>query len=137
MNAYDLPNTVGPWYLTDSDCAQYCRKLSATCYEFTQINWLDVLGDTDEEYIVSHDVIELADCSIENLEGMISGFYLNLVDMADSYGKDLSLEDFLQLIAECAFENEPGVNNTSDIMTWNDCVKLQYKYMKAHNKEKN
>lgn len=135
MHVYDLPSNVGSWFLTDSDCAQYCRKLSTTRYEFTQIVWLDTTEDTDKEYVVIHDVEELADFDIDDLECTISGFYNSLHDMVNSYGKDMSLKDYLQLIAECAFENEVGDNSISDIMTWNECVQFQRQYMITHDKE--
>lgn len=135
MNVYDLPSNVGSWFLTDSNCAQYCRKLSPTKYEFTQIVWLDTTEDTDKEYVVTHDVEELADFDIDDLECAISGFYNSLHDMVNSYGKDMSLKDYLQLIAECAFENECGDNSISDIMTWNECVQFQRRYMLNHDKE--
>ena len=135
MNVYDLPSNVGSWFLTDSNCAQYCRKLSPTKYEFTQIVWLDTTEDTDKKYVVTHDVEELADFDIDDLECAISGFYNSLHDMVNSYGKDMSLKDYLQLIAECAFENECGDNSISDIMTWNECVQFQRRYMLNHDKE--
>lgn len=135
MNVYDLPSNVGSWFLTDSNCAQYCRKLSPTKYEFTQIFWLDTTEDTDKEYVVTHDVEELADFDIDDLECTISGFYNSLHDMVNYYGKDMSLKDYLQLIAECAFENETGDNSISDIMTWNECVQFQRQYMLNHDKE--
>lgn len=135
MNVYDLPSNVGSWFLTDPDCAQYCRKLSPTKYEFTQIVWLDTTEDIDKEYVVTHDVEELADYNIDELECAVSSYYKSLADMADAYGKYMRLEDYLQLIAECAFENESYDISISDIMTWDDCVMFQHQYMLNHDKE--
>lgn len=135
MNKNELPAVINGWFLTDCDCAQYCRKLSPTKYEFTQIVWLDITEDTDKEYVVTHDVEELANFSIDDLEGAIYGYYESLAAMVDAYGKDILLDGYLQLIAECAFENECGDNSISDIMTWNECVQFQRQYMITHDKE--
>ena len=66
MNVHDLPSNVGSWILTDSDCAQYCRKLSPTRYEFTQIVWLDTTEDTDKTYCVTQSVEDVGDYGKEN-----------------------------------------------------------------------
>lgn len=41
----------------------------------------------------------------------------------------LTVADYCQLIAECAFENEVGNNSISEVMDWNHCVDFQRGYM--------
>lgn len=136
MNVYDLPGNVGSWFLTDSDCAQYCRKLSPTMYEFTQIVWLDTTEDTDKTYCVTQSVEDVGDMTLDEISGHISSYYKTLFGMVESYGgihdtgkNALTVADYCQLIAECAFENEVGNNSISEIMDWNRCVDFQRGYM--------
>lgn len=132
MNVYGLPSNVGNWFLTDSDCAQYCRKLSPTRYEFTQIVWLDTTEDTDKTYCVTRSVEDVGDMTLDEISGHISSYYQTLSKMVESYGgihdtgkNALTVADYCQLIAECAFENEVGDNSISEIMDWNNCVEFQ------------
>lgn len=136
MNVYGLPSNVGSWFLTDSDCAQYCRKLSPTRYEFTQIVWLDTTEDTDKTYCVTRSVEDVGDMTLDEISGHISSYYQTLSKMVESYGgihdtgkNALTVADYCQLIAECAFENEVGDNSISEIMDWNRCVEFQRGYM--------
>lgn len=132
MNVYDLPSNVGSWFLTDSDCAQYCRKLSPTRYEFTQIVWLDTTEDADKTYCVTRSVEDVGDMTLDEISGHISSYYKTLFGMVESYGgihdtgkNALTVADYCQLIAECAFENEVGNNSISEVMDWNHCVEFQ------------
>lgn len=132
MNVYGLPSNVGSWFLTDSDCAQYCRKRSPTRYEFTQIVWLDTTEDTDKTYCVTRSVEDVGDMTLDEISGHISSYYQTLSKMVESYGgihdtgkNALTVADYCQLIAECAFENEVGDNSISEIMDWNNCVEFQ------------
>ncbi len=136
MNVYELPSNVGSWFLTDSDCAQYCRKLSPTRYEFTQIVWLDTTEDTDKTYCVTQSVEDVGDMTLDEISGHISSYYQTLSKMVESYGgihdtgkNALTVADYCQLIAECAFENEVGDNSISEVMDWNNCVEFQHGYM--------
>lgn len=136
MNVYELPSNVGSWFLTDSDCAQYCRKLSPTRYEFTQIVWLDTTEDTDKTYCVTQSVEDVGDMTLDEISGHISSYYQTLSKMVESYGgihdtgkNALTVADYCQLIAECAFENEVGNNSISEAMDWNHCVDFQRGYM--------
>lgn len=136
MNVYELPSNVGSWFLTDSDCAQYCRKLSPTRYEFTQIVWLDTTEDTDKTYCVTQSVEDVGDMTLDEISGHISSYYQTLSKMVESYGgihdtgkNALTVTDYCQLIAECAFENEVGDNSISEVMDWNNCVEFQHGYM--------
>ena len=136
MHVHDLPSNVGSWFLTDSDCAQYCRKLSPTRYEFTQIVWLDTTEDTDKTYCVTQSVEDVGDMTLDEISGHISSYYQTLSKMVESYGgihdtgkNTLTIADYCQIIAECAFENEVGDNSISEVMDWNHCVDFQRGYM--------
>lgn len=136
MNVHDLPGNVGSWFLTDPDCAQYCRKLSPTRYEFTQIVWLDTTEDTDKTYCVTQSVEDVGDMTLDEISGHISSYYQTLSKMVESYGgihdtgkNALTVADYCQLIAECAFENEIGNNSISEAMDWDRCVDFQRGYM--------
>ena len=136
MNVYDLPSNVGSWFLTGPDRAQYCRKLSPTRYEFTQIVWLDTTEDTDKTYCVTQSVEDVGDMTLDEISGHISSYYKTLFGMVESYGgihdtgkNALTVADYCQLIAECAFENEVGDNSISEVMDWNRCVEFQRGYM--------
>lgn len=136
MNVHDLPSDVGSWFLTDPDCAQYCRRLSPTRYEFTQIVWLDTTEDTDKTYCVTQSVEDVGDMTLDEISGHISSYYKTLFGMVESYGgihdtgkNVLTVADYCQLIAECAFENEVGDNSISEVMDWNRCVEFQRGYM--------
>lgn len=136
MNVHDLPSNVGSWFLTDPDCAQYCRRLSPTRYEFTQIVWLDTTEDTDKTYCVTQSVEDVGDMTLDEISGHISSYYQTLSKMVESYGgihdtgkNALTVVDYCQLIAECAFENEVGDNSISEVMDWNRCVEFQRGYM--------
>lgn len=136
MNVHDLPSDVGSWFLTDPDCAQYCRRLSPTRYEFTQIVWLDTTEDTDKTYCVTQSVEDVGDMTLDEISGHISSYYQTLSKMVESYGgihdtgkNALTVVDYCQLIAECAFENEVGDNSISEVMDWNRCVEFQRGYM--------
>lgn len=136
MNVHDLPSNVGSWFLTDSACAQYCRKLSPTRYEFTQLVWLDTTEDTDKTYCVTQSVEDVGDMTLDEISGHISSYYQTLSKMVESYGglhdtgkNALTVADYCQLIAECAFENEAYNNPISEVMDWNHCVDFQRGYM--------
>lgn len=136
MNVHDLPSNVGSWFLTDPDCAQYCRKLSPTRYEFIQIVWLDTTEDTDKTYCVTQSVEDVGDMTLDEISGHISSYYQTLSKMVESYGgihdtgkNALTVADYCQLIAECAFENEVGDNSISEVMDWDCCVEFQRGYM--------
>ena len=136
MNVYELPSNVGSWILTDPDCAQYCRKLSPTRYEFTQIVWLDTTEDTDKTYCVTQSVEDVGDMTLDEISCHISSYYQTLYKMVESYGgiydtgkNALTVADYCRLIAECAFENEIGGNSISEVMDWNRCVEFQRGYM--------
>lgn len=136
MNVHDLPSNVGSWFLTDSACAQYCRRLSPTRYEFTQLVWLDITEYTDKTYCVTQSVEDVGDMTLDEISDHISSYYQTLSKMVESYGgihdtskNALTVADYCQLIAECAFENEAYNNPISEVMDWNHCVDFQRSYM--------
>ena len=70
--------------------------------------------------------------TLDEISGHISSYYQTLSKMVESYGgihdtgkNALTVADYCQLIAECAFENEVGDNSISEIMDWNNCVEFQ------------
>ena len=129
MSACSLPATVGPWFLTDDSCAQYCRKITDTEYEFVQLQWMDMLPREDSDYCVTNSTVNVGSMDLDDIECAICGFYDSVQAMVESYGKDMSVTDYCQIIAECAFENETGDNSISEVMDWNHCVEFQRGYM--------
>lgn len=129
MSACSLPATVGPWFLTDDSCAQYCRKITDTEYEFVQLQWMDMLQHKDSDYCVTNSTVNVGSMDLDDIECAICGFYDSVQAMVESYGKDMSVTDYCQIIAECAFENETGDNSISEVMDWNHCVEFQRGYM--------
>lgn len=129
MSTKQRPSTVGPWFLTDDSCAQYCRKITDTGYEFVQLQWMDMLPREDSNYCVTNSTIDVGDMTIEDIEAAIFGFYDSVQAMVESYGKDMSVAAYCQLIAECAFENETGDNSISDIMPEDQAIDFLLKYI--------
>ncbi len=129
MSTCSLPATVGPWFLTDDSCAQYCRKVSDTEYEFVQLQWMDMLPHEDSDYCVTHSEIDVGSMDIVDVENAIYGFYDSIQALVASYGKDMSVADYCQIIAECAFENECGDNSISDVMPEDQALKFLINYI--------
>ena len=115
MSACSLPATVGPWFLTDDSCAQYCRKITDTEYEFVQLQLMDMLPREDSDYCVTNSTVNVGSMDLDEIETAICSFYDSVRAMVEFYGKDMSVADYCQIIAECAFENETGDNSISDI----------------------
>lgn len=132
MSVCSLPATVGPWFLTDDSCAQYCRKISATQYEFVQLQWMDMLPASDSDYCVTHSEIDVGSMDIVDVENAIYGFYDSISALVASYGKDMSVADYCQVIAECAFENETGDNSISDVMPEDKALDFLLNYIRTH-----
>ena len=129
MSACSLPATVGPWFLTDDSCAQYCRKVTDTEYEFVQLQWMDMLPASDFDYCVTSSTIDVGSMDIVDVEAAICGFYDSISALVESYGKDVSIADYCQIIAECAFENETGDNSISDVMPEDQALKFLINYI--------
>lgn len=132
MPACSLPATVGPWFLTDDSCAQYCRKIADTEYEFVQLQWMDMLPHEDSDYCVTNSTIDVGSMDIVDVENAIYGFYDSISALVASYGKDMSVADYCQIIAECAFENECGDNSISDIMPEDKALDFLLNYIRTH-----
>ena len=132
MSACSLPATVGPWFLTDDSCAQYCRKITDTEYEFVQLQWMDMLPHEDSDYCVTNSTIDVGSMDIVDVENAIYGFYDSVQAMVESYGKDMSVADYCQIIAECAFENETGDNSISDVMPEDKAIDFLLNYIRTH-----
>lgn len=132
MPACSLPATVGPWFLTDDSCAQYCRKITDTEYEFVQLQLMDMLPREDSDYCVTNSTVNVGSMDLDEIETAICGFYDSVRAMVESYGKDMSVTDYCQIIAECAFENEIGDNSISDIMPEDKALDFLLNYIRAH-----
>lgn len=97
---------------------------------------MDTTEDTDKTYCVTRSVEDVGDMTLDEISGHISSYYQTLFGMVESYGgihdagkNALTVADYCQLIAECAFENEVGDNSISEVMDWNNCVEFQHGYM--------
>lgn len=132
MSACSLPATVGPWFLTDDSCAQYCRKITDTEYEFVQLQLMDMLPREDSDYCVTNSTVNVGSMDLDKIETAICGFYDSVRAMVEFYGKDMSVADYCQIIAECAFENETGDNSISDIMPEDKALDFLLNYIRTH-----
>lgn len=132
MSVCSLPATVGPWFLTDDSCAQYCRKITDTEYEFVQLQLMDMLPREDSDYCVTNSTVNVGSMDLDKIETAICGFYDSVQAMVESYGKDMSVADYCQIIAECAFENEAGDNSISDIMPEDKALDFLLNYIRTH-----
>ena len=132
MSACSLPATVGQWFLTDDSCAQYCRKITDTEYEFVQLQWMDMLPREDSDYCVTNSTVNVGSMDLYDIETAICSFYDSVRAMVEFYGKDMSVADYCQIIAECAFENETGDNSISDIMPEDKALDFLLNYIRTH-----
>lgn len=132
MSVCSLPATVGPWFLTDDSCAQYCRKITDTEYEFVQLQLMDMLPREDSDYCVTNSTVNVGSMDLDKIETAICSFYDSVRAMVEFYGKDMSVADYCQIIAECAFENETGDNSISDILPRDKALDFLLNYIRAH-----
>ena len=65
----------------------------------------------------------------KRMTGRSSDYIKNNPCIHDTGKNALTVADYCQLIAECAFENEVGNNSISEVMDWNHCVDFQRGYM--------
>ena len=126
MSVCSLPATVGPWFLTDDSCAQY------TEYEFVQLQWMDMLPHKDSDCCVTNSTVNVGSMDLDEIETAICSFYDSVRAMVEFYGKDMSVTDYCQIIAECAFENETGDNSISDIMPEDKALDFLLNYIRTH-----
>lgn len=132
MEDKQFPENIGQWFLTDDSCAQYCRKITDTEYEFVQLQWMDMLPHKDSDYCVINSTVNVGSMDLDEIETAICGFYDSVQAMVESYGKDMSVADYCQIIAECAFENETGDNSISDIMPEDKALDFLLNYIRTH-----
>ena len=120
---------VGKFYCTDDDCYQYCKEISPVEYQFTQIQRAPSnSGDEEVFCVTASEVINVADMDIDDVKKAICGFYNSFAEMIEDYSEGMTVDGYLELIAECYFENKPG-NVISKPMTMKECVRFQYDWM--------
>lgn len=129
MKGKSLPATVGPWFLTDDSCAQYCLKITDTKYAFTQLQLMDAVYHKDREYCVTYAVIDVGEMTFEDVKIAICGFYDSVDAMIESYSENLTMDSYAQIVAECAFENITDDNSISDILSLDNALAVQYSFM--------
>ena len=132
MSGRSLPTTVGRWFLTDDDCAQYCLKKSDTEYEFVQLQWMDMLPASDSDYCVTHGEVDIGMMTMDDIESSIFGFYDSVHALIVSYSNNMTVSEYLQVIAECAFENEDGDNSICDVMSEEQALEFLMNYMREN-----
>lgn len=120
---------VGRFYCTDSYCYQYCKEISPTKYQFTQINPYSLNYSKEFGYCVVTSEIDVSDMNIDDVKEAISGFYNSFAEMIEDYGEGCSVGTYLELIAECAFENECCEFHCTNGMSLEACIKYQHDWM--------
>jgi len=102
-----------PWVCTDSDNFQYGRRLSTYRFEFKEFDRdeypeefkalkEDKLNFVESYFIES--IIDLEKYSMKEIMKHTEGYYDNLDEIAEQYGKD-----FTWIVAECIFEQDSGL----------------------------
>lgn len=124
------------WFCADSDCMQYCKKISETEYEFIQTVWLDCgtderaenAKDTSDNYAVCVGYIDLDLYSDEDKEGSISSYGYTMESVKELYGEYAN-----QIIAECLFEDDclTDGHSITGVVSWNDAKKTIEKYIEG------
>lgn len=95
------------FFQTDPDTRQYCRALSPTTYQFTDIVLFHSKAASPyrDYYAVAAETIDLSAYTIRQLEQAVEPYYCSLRGLVSAYGSDTTLPEILQIIAECVFEN--------------------------------
>lgn len=121
------------WFCTDSDCLQYCRKVSDTEFSFIQAVWLDTCGndtraenakDETDNYAVCACCIDLELHPDEEKEGSLASYGYTLESVREIYGDCAN-----QIIAECLFEDNYLYDGGAGVFSWNDARKIIQKYI--------
>ena len=73
--------------------------------------------------------IDVSDMNIDDVKQAISGFYNSFAEMIEDYGEGCSVGTYLELIAECAFENERCEFRCTNGMSLEACIKYQHDWM--------
>ena len=95
------------FFQTDPDTRQFCRALSPTTYQFTDIVpfYSKSASPNRNYYAVAAETIDLSAYTIRQLEQAVEPYYCSLRGLVSAYGSDTTLPEILQIIAECVFEN--------------------------------
>lgn len=95
------------FFQTDPDTRQFCRALSLTTYQFTDIVPFHSKSASPNRnyYAVAAETIDLSAYTIRQLEQAVEPYYCSLRGLVSAYGSDATLPEILQIIAECVFEN--------------------------------
>lgn len=95
------------FFQTDPDTRQYCRALSPTTYQFTDIVPFHSKSASPNRnyYAVAAETIDLSAYTIRQLEQAVEPYYCSLRGLVSAYGSDTTLPEIMQIIAECVFEN--------------------------------
>lgn len=95
------------FFQTDPDTRQFCRAISPTTYQFTDIVPFrsKAASPYRDYYAVAAETIDLSTYTIRQLEQAVEPYYCSLRGLVSAYGSDTTLLEILQIIAECIFEN--------------------------------
>lgn len=95
------------FFQTDPDTRQFCRALSPTTYQFTNIVPFrsKAASPYRDYYAVAAETIDLSAYTISQLEHAVEPYYGSLRGLVSAYGSGTSFLEILQIIAECIFEN--------------------------------
>lgn len=95
------------FFQTDPDTRQFCRAVSPTTYQFTDIIpfRFKAASPCRDYYAVAAETIDLSTYTIRQLEQAVEPYYCSLRGLVSAYGSDTTLPEILQIIAECIFEN--------------------------------
>ena len=85
------------FFQTDPDTRQFCRALSPTTYQFTDIVPFHSKSASPNRNYYAY--------TIRQLEQAVEPYYCSLRGLVSAYGSDTTLPEILQIIAECVFEN--------------------------------
>lgn len=95
------------FFQTDPDTRQFCRAISPTTYQFTDIIPFHSKSASPyrDYYAVAAETIDLSAYTVHQLEQAVEPYYTSLRGLVSAYGFDTSFPEILQIIAECIFEN--------------------------------
>lgn len=123
------------WFCTDSDCMQYCKKVSETEFRFIQAVWLDTCGDDpiaenakdeSDNYAVCAGYIDLDLYAEDDIEGSLASYCYTMESVKEIYEDAAN-----QIIAECLFEDDClyDSNSIAGVVSWADADKIIQKYI--------
>lgn len=139
MTESRLRERVNNWYLTDPDSMQYCKDLGNGSYAFVQAIWLDTTQDDEhapgaesesDNYVVVADTVRVSEMDRNEMETCVSGYYDGLDSMCERY--DIPLMSLLDVVAECAFENQESYAYESPLLSRKNAEKRVMEYIQAN-----